>query len=53
MDTRMRRRLEIVAMLGTLGIFVYAAWVGLVRPRRIARWATCNGSCTPTSRWCR
>jgi heme exporter protein C len=27
----MRRRLEIVAMLGTLGIFVYAAWVGLVR----------------------
>jgi heme exporter protein C len=31
MDTRMRRRLEIVAMLGTLGIFVYAAWVGLVR----------------------
>jgi heme exporter protein C len=30
MDTQMRRRLEIAAVLGTLGIFVYAAWVGLV-----------------------
>jgi heme exporter protein C len=31
MDTRMRRRLEIAAVLGTLGIFVYAAWAGLTQ----------------------
>ncbi len=30
MEMRMRRRLEIAAVLGTLGIFAYAAWTGLV-----------------------
>jgi len=30
MEPQMRRRLEIAAVVGTVGIFVYAAWVGLV-----------------------